>query len=103
MGRGFNHLPGKRCRPQGIGDYQPKPSANIGILYTSSKDFVQKNAMHYLNVLRLASMIPMHSSNCGLLITNGGAKRILSPWVGLASKPRSLSAKQRSHAASGFS
>src|SRR5690606_4409637 len=42
MGRGFNHLPGKRCRPQGIGDYQPKPRTNIGIISAPSKDCVEK-------------------------------------------------------------
>lgn len=43
-------------------------------------------------------MMSMLSSICASLITRGGAKRMMSPCVGLASKPLSLSFRQTSQA-----
>lgn len=43
-------------------------------------------------------MMSMLSCICDSLITRGGAKRIISPCVGLASKPFSLSLMQTSQA-----
>ena len=40
------------------------------------------------------------SNNCSLVITKGGAKRMMLPWVGFASNPLSLKAKQIFHAVS---
>src|SRR5210317_909166 len=39
-------------------------------------------------------IIATHAKSCSLFITNGGANLIIFPWVGFASKPLSLRAKQ---------
>ena len=36
-------------------------------------------------------MILLHSSICSSVMTSGGARRMMSPWVGLAIKPLSFS------------
>ena len=43
-------------------------------------------------------MIPTHSQICSSVITRGGAKRILSPCVGLARSPLSRIRRQTSYA-----
>ena len=43
-------------------------------------------------------MIDRQSIISSSVITKGGAKRMISPWVGLANKPLSLSARQTSQA-----
>ena len=43
-------------------------------------------------------MMSRHSSICVAVSTNGGAKRMILPWVGLASKPFSFRAMQMSQA-----
>ena len=40
----------------------------------------------------------IQSINCSSVITKGGAKRMISPWVGFANNPLSLNFKQTSHA-----
>ena len=39
-------------------------------------------------------MMPTHSIICSAVIIRGGAKRILSPWVGFASNPFFINSKQ---------
>ena len=45
-------------------------------------------------------MIFTQSNSCDSVITNGGAKRMILPWVGLAKRPLSLSLSQIFHAVS---
>lgn len=40
----------------------------------------------------------MHSSSCSSVITNGGANRIISSWVGFAKRPFSFNFKHISQA-----
>ena len=47
-------------------------------------------------------IIKMHSKICSSVITSGGAKRIISPWVGLANNPLSLNLRQTSQASFPF-
>ena len=56
----------------------------------------------YDSWFKLLLMIPTHSKTCSLVIVSGGAKRILSPWVGLANNPFSFSNKHNSQAALGL-
>ena len=53
--------------------------------------------VHFISSM-VREMISKHSSSCGWLMTRGGAKRMMSPCVGLASRPLSLSLRHTSHA-----
>ena len=46
----------------------------------------------------MLNIIPIHSFNSVSEITRGGAKRIIFPWVGFASKPLSFNFKHIFHA-----
>ena len=52
----------------------------------------------YAKPLSVDVMMSRHSYSWSSVMTRGGAKRILSPWVGLASSPLSRSFRQTSHA-----
>lgn len=58
---------------------------------------------YFLNELIVFSIIVVHSRNWASLMTNGGAKRIVSPWVGFASKPLSRRRIQTSIAENPYS
>lgn len=53
---------------------------------------------HFKYDVTALRMMETHSSSSFSFITNGGAKRMISPWVGLASKPRFRSRMQISQA-----
>jgi len=67
--------------------------------------FIQSQRIHNVQIAiylikdeTVSRMISIDSISCSSLMTNGGANRMMSPCVGLASKPRLRSRKHTSHA-----
>ena len=51
-----------------------------------------------VNAFTVFTMMAMQSSNCSAVMTRGGAKRMMLPWEGLASRPLSFRATHKSQA-----
>ena len=61
------------------------------------KIFFQSASMaQTLCLVMTFSMIPVHSRIWGSVMTSGGARRMMCPWVGLARRPSSFSCRHTS-------